>query len=62
MPTADAGGREQLFLHQFVAGLPGHVSKQLQVVEKINYLDKVIEIVKLLLTENHYHVSLVTTA
>ena len=50
MPTADVGTREQLLLHQFVAGLPGHVSKQLRAVGDIDDLDKVIERAKLLLT------------
>ena len=50
MQTADVGTREQLLLHQFVAGLPGHVSKQLRAVGEIDDLDKVIERAKLLLT------------
>ena len=50
MPTVDVGTQEQLLLHQFVAGLPGHVSKQLRAVGEIDDLDKVIERAKLLLT------------
>ena len=30
MPKLDAGAKEQLIIHQFIAGLPGTISKQLQ--------------------------------
>ena len=50
MPTVDGATREQLLLHQFVTGLPSHVSKQLRAVGEINDLNKVMERAKLLLT------------
>ena len=50
MPDADAGTCDQLLLHQFVGGLPTHISKQLRATGEISDLDRVIERVKLLLT------------
>ena len=50
MPTVNAKIREQLLLHQYVTGLPSHVSKQLREVREHNKLNKVLKRVKLLLT------------
>ena len=50
MPGAEAATRTQLVLHQFVTGLPAHVSKQLRVTGKVGDLDKVLERAQLLLT------------
>ena len=50
MPGADADTRKQLLLHQFITGLPAHVSKQLRATGEVSDLDKVLERAKLLLT------------
>ena len=50
MPDTDAGTRDQLLLHQFVSGLPSHISKQLRATGEVNDLDRVIERAKLLFT------------
>ena len=50
IPEADAGTRNQLLLHQFINGLPGHISKQLRVTGEVNNLDRLMERAKLLIT------------
>ena len=50
MPEADAGTRDQLLLHQFINGLPIHISKQLRATGEVNNLDRVMERAKLLIT------------
>ena len=49
IPKADAGTRNQLLLHQFINGLPGHISKQLRATGEVNDLDRVMEQAKLLI-------------
>ena len=48
--TAEQMTRTQLVLHQFITGIPAHVSKQLRVTGKVGDLDKVLERAQLLLT------------
>ena len=43
MPEAEAATRTQLVLHQFITGLPVHVSKQLRATSEVSDLDKVLE-------------------
>ena len=50
MPEAEAGTHDQLLLHQFINGLPIHISKQLRATGEVNDLDRVMERVKLLIT------------
>ena len=50
MPEAEAATRTQLVLHQFITGLPVHVSKQLRATGEVSDLDKVLERAQLLLT------------
>ena len=50
MPEADAATRNQLLIHQFLTGLPTHVSRQLRAAGEIDDLDKLLERAKLLLT------------
>jgi len=40
MSNADAAMQNQLLLHQFVSGLPGHISKQLRVTGEITELNR----------------------
>ena len=49
MPDADDDTHDQLLQHQFISGLPGHISEQLGTTGEINDLDTVIEWAKLLL-------------
>ena len=49
IPEADACMCNQLLLHQFVNGLPGHISKQLRATGEVNDLDRVMERAKLLI-------------
>ena len=50
MPGAETDIRIQLVLHQFITGLPAHVSKQLRAKGEVSDIDKVLERVQLLLT------------
>jgi hypothetical protein len=50
MPDANAATRQQLLCHQFLAGLPTSVSKQLRATGTVNDLDDIVERAKLLLT------------
>ena len=50
MPTADATTRQQLLIHQFLAGLPTEVSKRLRAAGEIDDLAKLIQRAKLLMT------------
>ena len=50
MPEADAATRKQLLIHQFLTGLPTHVSRQLWAAGEIDDLNKVLGRAKLLLT------------
>ena len=50
MPEAEAATRTQLVLHQFISGLPIHVSKQVRAIGEVSDLDKVLERAQLLLT------------
>ena len=50
MPEAYAATWNQLLIHQFLTGLPTHVSKQLWAAGEIDDLDKLLERAKLLLT------------
>lgn len=43
MPDIDATSNGQLLLHQFLAGIPGHVSRQLQVMGETTDLQRVVE-------------------
>jgi len=43
MPDIDGPARDQLFLHQFLAGLPVSVSKQLQARGDVNKVDTALE-------------------
>lgn len=49
MPDMRGTTRDQLLRHQFLAGLPTQVSKQLRAAGEIDDLDKMVERVKLLL-------------
>ena len=49
MPGAEADTRTQLVLHQFITGLPAHVSKQLHTTGEVSDLDKVLDRAELLL-------------
>ena len=50
MPEADAATRKQLHIHQFLTGLPMHVSRQQLAAGDNDDLDKVLGRAKLLLT------------
>ncbi len=49
MPNIDAETREQLLLHQFLAGLPTAVSRQLRAAGQTKNLEKVVERARLLM-------------
>ena len=50
MPDLDQGTRNQLLLHQVIAGLPVHVGRQLRAIGETTNLDKVIERARILMT------------
>ena len=50
MPTADAGTRKQLLIHQFLTGLPTEISKRLRAAREIDDLEQLIQGAKLLIT------------
>ena len=50
MPGLDAPGREQLLLHQFLAGIPESVSRQLRATGKIKALDSAVTRARILMT------------
>ena len=50
MPETEGPTRQQLLRHQFLAGLPATVSKQLRATGDIDDLEKMVERAKLLLT------------
>lgn len=49
MPDIDATARGQLLLHQFLAGLPDSISKQLRATGETTDLDKTVERARLLM-------------
>ena len=53
MPEVQGAMRDRLLRHQFLAGLPAQVSKQLRAAGEIDDLDKMVERAKLLLTLDH---------
>ena len=50
MPEADAITRQKLLIHQFLAGLPIEISKQLRATGEIEELDKLVQRARLLMT------------
>ena len=50
MPEIDGSAREQLLLHQFLAGLPLTISKQLRATGDVNKLETAVERARLLLS------------
>ena len=50
MPGIDATSRGQLLLHQFLAGIPGHVSRQLRAMGDTTDLQWVVEKARLLMS------------
>ena len=50
MPSLDKSARDQLLLHQFLAGLPDNVSRQLRATGEIKALDVVVVRAWLLMT------------
>ena len=49
MPDLDAGARDQLLLHQFLAGIPREVSKAIRAASDVKSLDKACERARLLM-------------
>jgi len=49
MPDIDRPARDQLLLHQFLAGLPVSVSKQLRATGDVNKVDTALERARLLM-------------
>ena len=68
MPDVTGAAREQLLLHQFVAGLPVSVSKQLRAAGDVTRIETAVERARLLMvlerehTENHPPMVAVTSA
>ena len=50
MPYIDATSHGQLLLHQFLAGIPGHVSQQLRAIGNTTDLQRVVEKARLLMS------------
>ena len=50
MPSLDKSARDQLLLHQFLAGLPDNVSRQLRATGEIKALDVAVVRARLLMT------------
>ena len=50
MPSLDKPARDQLLLHQFLAGLPDNVSRQLRATGEIKALDVAVARARLLMT------------
>jgi hypothetical protein len=62
MPGLDAKAKEQLLLHQFMAGLPATISKQLRATASTTTLQSAVERAKLLtLLENEQQAAAVTS-
>ena len=62
MPDVDAAARGQLLLHQFLAGLPTAVSRQLRASGETKELEKTVERARLLMAlDNQEHAAAVTT-
>lgn len=60
MPELDAPAREQLLLHQFLAGIPDPVSRQLRATGEIKTLDAAVTRSRLLMTiDEHRQVAAV---
>ena len=54
MPGLDKKGRDQLLLHQFLAGMPDAVSRQLRATGETKTLDAAVVRARLLMTiDNH---------
>lgn len=49
MPELDAGARDQLLLHQFLAGIPRDISKSIRAASDVKSLDKACERARLLM-------------
>ena len=57
MPELAAAAAKPLLLHQFLAGLPGPISRQLRAVGVADDLDAVVERAKLLMAVNEQEIS-----
>lgn len=55
MPDVDAAARDQLLLHQFLAGLPAAISRQLRATGETKELDKAVERARLLMAMDDQH-------
>ena len=61
MPGIETTAREQLILHQFLAGLPIVISQQLRASGETKELDKVVDRARLLMAMNdHSQVAIIT--
>ena len=61
MPELDVPAREQLLLHQFLAGIPDSVSRQLRATGEIKTLDSAVTRSRLLMTiDEHRQAAAVT--
>ena len=49
MPTLDTGARDQLLLHQFLAGIPRDISKPIRAASDVKTLDQATERARLLM-------------
>ena len=56
MPDVTGAAREQLLLHQFVAGLPASVSKQLRAAGDVTRIETAVERARLLMALEREHI------
>ena len=61
MPELDKNAREQLLLHQFLAGIPPHVSRAIRAAADVSSLDKAVERARLLMAVETPHTAAVST-
>ena len=61
MPELDKSAREQILLHQFIAGIPPHVSRAIRAAADVSSLEKAIERARLLMAVETPHTAAVST-
>lgn len=57
MPGLDGSARDQLLLHQFIAGLPETVSQQIRASGEVKELETAVERAQILMAVNEHHPS-----
>lgn len=61
IPSLEENARGQFLLHQFLAGIPPHVSRAIRAAADVSSLDKAVERARLLMAVETPHIAAVST-